>query len=441
MSFLGQVVFVLLLVAANGFFVAAEFALVKVRLSQIEIMAEAGSWTARLARTVLGHLDGYLSACQLGITLASLALGWVGEPLVAHALYPALETLGLPTDWASYIGLPLAFALITFLHITVGEQAPKILAIQKALPTTLSVAPPLIAFYQIFRPFIWVLNTSSNLMLRMIGLREVSEQEQTHTEEELRLILAESARGGSLTLGERLIMENVLNLEDKRARQVMVPRNDVVFLSTNRSLEENYRVVAESGHTRFPLCEGDLDKVIGMVHAKSLLQRLMSKKPIHSLQDVSQDVPFFPENIRLDTLLKNFLRGRRHMAMLVDEYGVITGIVTFEAVLEQLVGPIYDEFDREQPAISELPQGRLLVDAMCPLDLLGEKIDLEWPPVEADTVGGLVSELIGHIGKEGDSVQVGAYELRVIDADARRVRRLEVHRAATVLPSTVEQRK
>jgi CBS domain containing-hemolysin-like protein len=323
------------------------------------------------------------------------------------------------------VGVPLAFAAITFLHVTLGEQAPKILAIQKSRATTLIVAAPLVVFYQIFRPLIWLLNSSSNLMLRVVGLRVLSEREQTHSEEELRMILAESAAGGSLSIGERLIMENVLNLEDKRAKQVMVPRSDIVFLNTHKPLEENFRTVVESGHTRFPLCDSDLDHVVGMVHAKTLLQRIISQRPPSSMKELAQDVPFFPENIGLDTLLKHFLRGRRHMAMLVDEYGVISGIVTFEDVLEQLVGPIYDEFDREKPPIRELSHGRYLVDAMCPLELLEDKCQLELNDIEADTVGGLVSEMLGHIAKEGESVRIGGFELRVTNADAKRVRQLE----------------
>src|SRR5262245_7362776 len=313
----GKLVLVFLLVLANGFFVAAEFALVKVRLSQIEVLAQDGRWTARLARSVLSRLDAYLSACQIGITLASLGLGWVGEPFLGNLLRQLLPKIGVAPEWSHFLALPIAFASITFLHVTLGEQAPKILAIQKAKATTLAVSLPLVIFYYIFRPVIVVLNSASNLMLRIVGLKVVSKQEQAHSEEELRMILAESADGGSLSVGERLIMENVLNLEDKRARQVMVPRSDVVYLTTTRSVEENFRTVVESGHTRFPLCDGDLDHVVGMIHTKTLLQRMINKRPPSTIKELAQDVPFFPENIRLDTLLKHFLRGRRHLAMLV----------------------------------------------------------------------------------------------------------------------------
>jgi CBS domain containing-hemolysin-like protein len=424
--FVVQLLIVTALVLANGFFVAAEFALVKVRLSQIELLAQDGSWRARWARSVLEHLDAYLSACQLGITLASLGLGWVGEPFVAAWLLRLLGPVGLTEPQSHYIALPLAFALITFLHITLGEQAPKILAIQHAKPTTLWIVPPLLIFYYMFRPAIFIINGASNVLLRALGVRISNDHSQTHSEEELRLILAESAAGGSLSLGERLIMENVLNLEDKRARQVMVPRSDIVFLNTAHSLDENFRIVVESGHTRFPLCDGDLDHVIGMVHAKTLLQRIISKRPPTNIRELAQEVKFFPETMHLDALLREFLRGRQHMAMLVDEYGVISGMVTFEDVLEQLVGPIYDEFDREQPPIVEAAPGRYVIDAVCSLDQFAQQCMVEVPPVEADTVGGMISELLGHIAKEGESIRLGNYELRVVNADARRVRRLEL---------------
>ncbi len=414
------------LVLANGFFVAAEFALVKVRIAQIEVLARDGSWKARWVRHVLGKLDAYLSACQLGITLASLGLGWVGEPVVARGLLAAFSAWGLDEQHAHYISWPLAFALITFLHITLGEQAPKVLAVQKSRGTALAVVGPLVVFHIVFQPVIALINGFSNLMLRIVGVRLLDGQEQAHSEEELRLILAELAAGGSLSLGERAIMENVLNLEDKRARQVMVPRSDIVFLSTTRSLEENFRIVAESGHTRFPLCEGDLDHVIGMIHAKTLLQRVITRRPPSTIRELAQEVKFFPETIRLDGLLREFLRGRQHMAMLVDEYGVISGLVTFEDVLEQVVGPIYDEFDRELPPIVQTSPGRYAIDALCPIDEFAEKCHVSLPEVEADTVGGMISELLGHIAKEGESIRLGAQELRVVKADSRRVKRLEL---------------
>jgi len=420
-----KLIFVLFLVLANGFFVAAEFALVKVRLSQIERLSRTGAFAARAARNILNHLDAYLSACQLGITLASLGLGWVGENVAKDVLTPLFTKIGL-AHAADFLALPLAFVLITFLHISLGEQAPKIMAIRAAEPTALVVSLPLTLFYKVLWPFIWVLHKASDLMLRLIGVRAVAANEQMPTEEELRLILAESAAGGELSRRERLMMENVLDLEDKVTRQVMVPRRDIVFLSTRRSAEENLNTIAESQYTRFPLCDGDLDRVIGMVHTKDVLGAISGGKPLPPLTRLGRKLPFFPETMRLDVLLREFQRNRTHVAMVVDEYGTVSGMVTFEDVLEELVGPIQDEFDRELPMILRRNNGRFLVDALCPLDDLIEACRLELPDVTSDTTGGLIVELLGHIPQPGEKIRIGRHELTVLDAEPTRVRRVEV---------------
>src|SRR5262245_23529413 len=432
-----ELIFVLFLVLANGFFVAAEFALVKVRLSQIEQLARSGSFTARVAKSVLHHLDAYLSACQLGITLASLGLGWVGEDVGKQLLRPALAAISVPESLANYLALPLAFVLITFLHISLGEQAPKILAIRAAQPTALFVALPLTVFYKGLWPFIWVLHKASDLMLRLIGVRAVPPGEQMPTEEELRLILTESAAGGELSRRERLMMENVLDLEEKVTRQVMVPLRDIVYLSTRRTSQENLNVIAESQYTRFPLCDGDLDRVIGMVHTKDVLGAIAAGKPLPPLTRLERKMPFFPETMRLDVLLREFQRNRTHVAMVVDEYGTVSGMVTFEDVLEELVGPIQDEFDRELPMIMRRNNGRFLVDALCPLDELVESCRVELPPdVTSDTTGGLIVELMGHIPQPGEKLRLGRHELTVIDAEATRVRRVEIQEVEPDLEET-----
>jgi CBS domain containing-hemolysin-like protein len=432
-----EIIFVLFLVLANGFFVAAEFALVKVRLSQVEQLAREGSWSAKIARRILNQLDAYLSACQLGITLASLGLGWVGENVGHKLLTPLLTSLGFPTA-ADYLALPLAFVLITFLHIALGEQAPKILAIRAARATTLAVSWPLALFYKVLWPFIWVLHMASNLLLRMIGVRAPVPGEQMPTEEELRLILSESAAGGQVSRRERLMMENVLDLEDKVTRQVMVPRRDIVTLNTRRSIQENLQTISESQYTRFPLCDGDLDRVVGMVHAKDVLGVIAAGGSLTSLPRLARKISVFPETMRLDVLLREFQRNRTHVAMVVDEYGTVSGMVTFENVLEELVGPIQDEFDRELPMIIRRNNGRFLVDALCPLDDLKEACHLELPEVTSDTTGGLIVELLGHIPEAGEKLRLGRHEITVIDAEPTRVRRIEVQEIESETPEGEE---
>ena len=426
-----QSLFVAFLVFANGFFVAAEFALVKVRVGQIEVLAEQNRWSAKMAKQVLSRMDVYLSACQLGITLASLALGWMGESLVEEAVAPLLGEMNLSDGTRHFISVALGFSIITFLHITVGEQAPKILAIQKSMPTSLAVSGPLILFYQILRPAIWGLNAASNLILRIIGLEVVSEHDQAHSEEELRMILAESAAGGSLKLGERRLMENVLDLEDKTARQIMLPRQDIVFLDIQQGRDANLKMVSESEHTRFPVCDGDLDRAIGVIHAKSIMLSLIDRDSAAPLTELASKMPVHPESIRLDRLLRSFLEGRTHMALLVNEFGSVTGMVTLEDVIEEIVGQIQDEFDRELPELRARSGGRFLADGTCPLHFVNEKLGLDFTSVESETVGGLISERLGRIPDSGDQIEYEGYLFIVREATSTRAEEVEIRPAAS----------
>lgn len=419
------------LLLANAFFVAAEFALVKVRTSQIDQMVEEGSWAARLVSRVLDRLDAYLSASQLGITLASLGLGYVIESALEPGIQSLFHAVGMPTAAIPLIGVSLAaaiaFLLATFLHISLGEQVPKSLAIRIAKPVALATAPPLIAFYYVFFPIIWVLNTFSILILRLMGLGTVDHAEVTHTEEELRHILSESAQGGHLSRSERVMIENVLNLEEKTARRIMVPRPDIVYLSLGDSLDENLRKARRAGHTRFPLCEDDLSAVIGMIHVKDLFRAGAAGEGSRpDLRKLARAMPTLPESMRLDQLLLEFQKNRVHLAMLVDEYGSLVGMVSLENVLEELVGPIQDEFDKETPQIVPLEGGAWDVDAVCPLDVLEEQCGVEVPETDADTTGGLILEELGRLAQVGDSIAVGDHRLTVLQADPTRIRRVRV---------------
>jgi CBS domain containing-hemolysin-like protein len=418
------------LVFVNGFFVAAEFALVKVRTSQIDQLVEQGSWRAKLTSRALERLDSYLSASQLGITVASLALGraiqdWV-EPLVAASL----KALGL-SDGKIVVGplsltvVPvISLSFVTFLHMALGEQAPKNLAIRSPKAVALWTAPVLVVFYRAFWPLIWSLNTASNLTLWLLGLGGSNPAELAHTEEELRHIVAESVAGGHLSRNERIMIENVLNLEEKTARRVMVPRPDIVYLSLSRPLEDNLRIARQTGHTRFPLCEDDLTTVIGMIHVKDLFRSSNGGRP--DLRKLARKVPFLPETFRLDQLLVEFQRNRVHLAMLLDEYGSVVGMVSLENVLEELVGPIQDEFDRETPQVSPLGDHVFEVDATCPLDVLADTCGVTVPETEAETAGGLILDLLGRLAKTGDSVTVNGHRLTVLQADPTRIRRVRV---------------
>ncbi len=434
-----QVLVIVGLIFVNGFFVAAEFALVKVRSSQIDQMVEDGNWAAKLTSQALNRLDAYLSASQLGITVASLALGYAIERVI-KPIEHGLSLIGLGGEnWRiGSIQLPLAsilaFSFVTFLHMAMGEQAPKSLAIRSAKTIALWTAPVLIAFYYLFFPFIWLLNNASNLTLRLIGLGRADHAEVTTTEEELRHIVAESVAGGHVTRDERKMIENVLNLEEKTARRIMVPRPDIVYLSLSRPVEDNLRVARQSGHTRYPLCEDDLMSVIGMIHVKDLFRAGGSGSFRPDLRKVSRPTPFFPASLRLNQLLAEFQRTRVHLAMLLDEYGSLVGMVSLENVLEEVVGPIQDEFDRESPLITPLGNDAFEVDASCPLDILAETLGGDLPETDNETAGGLILDLLGRMAQPGDSVVIDEHRLVVVRADPTRIRTIRVERIVGPTP-------
>ncbi len=420
------------LIIINGFFVSVEFALVKVRTTQIEQLAEQGNWAAKLTSKALDRLDFYLSASQIGITVASLALGramhdWV-EPLVEsslramHIRVTPIAVFGISIPTVTIVAL----TLVTFLHMALGEQAPKNLAIRAPRLVVLLTAPPLVILSYVFSPVIWVLNKASNLTLWVLGLGHTSTAELAHSEEELRLIVAESVAGGHLSRNEREMIENVLNLEEKTARRVMVPRPDIVYMSLARPLDENLRVARQAGHTRFPLCEDDLSTVVGLIHVKDIFRSGAGQNGRTELRQLARKIPFFPVTLRLDQLLLEFQRNRVHLAMLLDEYGSVAGMVTLENVLEELVGPIQDEFDRETPPITPVGDDTYEVDASCPLDVLSETCHLQFPETDAETAGGLVLDLLGRLGKQGDSVTVDGHRIIILRADPTRIRRLRI---------------
>lgn len=426
-----DLVIVLLLVAFNGFFVAAEFALVKIRLSEIEVLAKDGSRTAQIVRNILHSLDTYLSSCQLGVTLGSLGLGWFSERTVAALLEPLVLSLGFSAETSHLIAIPVAFAIMTFLLITAGELVPKFVALQKYRQVALAIGIPLVVFYRVFRPFIWLLNVSANLMLRCLGIRITNEQGESITEPELRMTLVTMVAGGHVTLRERRIMENVLDLEEKVARRYMLPRNQIVYLNQHDEKETKLRVVAESGHTRFPLCNEDLDQIVGIIHVKDLFRNLFDERGASSLEEIARDPLFLPETIRLDALLLEFQRRNTMLAVLVDEFGTVSGMITLENVLEELVGPIQDEFDSEAPLIVRTGPHRFEVEASCPVDQVIRACGLQLPDeLTSDTTGGVMIELLGHIPRQGEQVRAGAHLMTALRVEPTRVQRLRIDRMA-----------
>lgn len=412
------------LILLNGFFVAAEFALVKVRPTQIEPHTGPGRRAGNVAAHMIKHLDAYLSATQLGITLTSLALGWIGEPAFAWIVTPAIEAItgGANPVLVHSAGVTLAFLIITILHIVLGELAPKSIAIRKSEATTLFVAWPLFAFYKITYPAIWVLNLSANALLKLVGIQPVSEGELAHDEAELRLLLS-GPQAGDLSHQKRELLDNVFELSHRVARQIMVPRGDVIYLSTDRPLEENLRIARRSGHTRFPLCEGDLDHPIAIVHIKDIFR---ADRPIAKIQDIARPIVFVPETLELDRLLKRMRGEKFHLAAVMDEYGGVSGVVTLENVIEEIVGEIQDEFDREPAELEGLAgsDGVYRVSGAMLVEDLEDELDIEFSERDEDTIGGVVLSELGRVPVVGDSIVLGPLLLEVIAVEGHRVKTL-----------------
>jgi len=411
------------LVFLNGFFVAAEFALVKVRPTQIDPLVAKGSRSAKVARHMITHLDSFLSATQLGITLASLGLGWVGEPAFAWIIEPLVMRIpGATPALLHSIALTLAFAVISVLHIVLGELAPKSLAIREPTRSTIWVAIPLFLFSKAAYPVIWLLNLAANALLRLVGVEPVSESEGGHDEEELRLLLA-SSHASVLSQQKRDLLDNVFALSHRMARQIMVPRGDVVYLTTSRSVEENLEIARASGHTRLPLCEGDLDHVVGLVHIKDLF-RGDGRPP--SLETIKRKIAFIPETLTLDRLLRRMRGEKLHLAAVVDEYGGTSGIVTLENVIEEIVGQIQDEFDRETPEIVEQGEDVYEIYGALLVDELEQALGVEFSERDEDTVGGVMLSELGRSPEEGDEVVLTPLRLQVVEVDENRIKRVRV---------------
>lgn len=417
------------LVLLNAFFVAAEFALVKASVSKLVTQARRGSMTAGVAVAMTERLDAYLSATQLGITLASLGLGWVGEPYLASLIVPLLHRLhiGRIEMLSHAISFGVALAIITALHLVWGELAPKNLAISLPEKTSRVISLPLRLFYVTFYPFITALNGLANLTLRAVGIRPVSELEMSLSQEELRLVFANAYSSGNLSAQERAMMENALQFAHMRARQVMLPRTGIFYVSVQDDLKQVVEAILKSGHTRIPVVREDLDQVLGYIHVKDIASLLTEPQPWNRcVEDFLRPVHFVSEHIALSKLLVYFQREQTHMAILVDEYGGTAGMVTLENVLEQLVGTIRDEFDIEQPPIRRLGRDRFRIDGRTPLALIASRCKVEFPPTEADTIGGFLTERQGSIPQRGQRIDLGRFHVLVKAADERRVITVEL---------------
>lgn len=424
-----------LLVLANAFFVAAEFALVKVRASQIEPLVQTGNKTAKMAQHLIAHLDAYLSATQLGITLASLGLGWIGEPIVGHLIIEGMALIGFAPnpELAHQIALPVAFILITFLHIVFGELAPKSLAIQHPKPTALIVAVPLWLFSVVLFPAIACLNWVSNQVLRLFGIEPASESSHYHSGEELRLLLEQGREGGALEDTEHELIENVFEFTDTVVKEVMVARTQITALDVGSPPSELIKGMVEQGYTRMPVYEGSLDHILGVVHAKDLLT-LLEHRDLIVLQDIVRPAYFVPETMPILQLMRDFQRRKVQLAFVVDEFGSTAGLVTMEDILEELVGEIQDEYDNESLGVEKFDEQTYVVNASLTVFDANDQLEGFQLPEGDDytTISGLVNKWFGYIPEAGESVEREAIRLTVLEINNHHVEQVKIEHIQTV---------
>ncbi|MCX6141258.1 MAG: hemolysin family protein [Candidatus Kapabacteria bacterium] len=423
----GNIALTLFFVFLNGFFVAAEFAIVKVRASQIELKAREGNFLAGIAKHILEHLDSYLSASQLGITLASLGLGWIGESVVSSIVRDLAVNIGLTLEPSILhtVSIIIAFAIITVLHIVVGEQAPKTFAIRRSETVALAVAIPMRIFFIVFRPLIYVLNWMSNAMLSMVGIEPAAEHD-VHSPEELRYLIAESSKQGALEISEQELIDNVFEFTETTAAQVMVPRSKIVALDHALPVDGLLDRVMNEGYSRLPVYKGSIDHIVGIVYAKDLLT-LMHHKDLIILQDILHAPYVVQEDVKIKRLLRDMQRDKVHLAIVIDEYGGTAGMLTLEDIIEELVGSIQDEYDDEAPLVQQHVSGVYELDASIRIDEANDLLPIALPEREDyETLGGLINVWAGRIPPTGDVVLLDDYECTILESTPRRVERVRL---------------
>ena len=420
---------VFLLVLTNAFFVAAEFSLVSVRQTRIAELMARGDASAVAVHEALKNPDRVIAATQLGITLASLGLGWIGEPALSHLIYPVVSLFpaNLQPEVSHTISAGIAFALITFLHVVVGELAPKSIALQNPERTSLIVARPTLWSERIFKPAIWVLNGAGNALLRLIGVRPAQGLELVHSVEELKMLVTASTEGGAVEPQEGALLHAIFDFGDLLVRQVMIPRTEIIAIEADLPLTEIIPLVTESTYTKFPVYDDDLDQILGIVHVKDLLHRMLEPGwQNDTARSILREVIYVPETIQVSALLHQFRANRQHIAIVLDEYGGTAGLATLEDLLEEIVGEVSDPFDRFIPDIQRLPDGSILVDGMALIEEVNNQLGLDLQDPNYDTIAGYFLGKIGRIPQLEDSIEDDGIRLQVEAMDGLRIDRLSL---------------
>jgi len=425
----GRLVLALFLVALNGFFVAAEFAFVRVRATSVEQLAEEGRPGAQALQDVMTDLDNYLATTQLGITLASLGLGWAGEPAIASLLEPVLASV-LPESLIHLVALVIGFSVITFLHVVFGELAPKTFAIAQTERFSLYLAPPMKLFYYLFYPGIVVFNGSANAFTMLLGVPPASESDETLGEREIRRVLARSGEEGDIDLAEVTMIERVFDLDDTPVREVMVPRPDVVSVPADATLPELRAAIVESGHTRYPVVEADdASQVLGFVDAKDLLRADEVGETDATAGDIAREILIVPETTAINDLLLQFRGEHQQMAAVIDEWGSLEGIATVEDVVEAVVGDLRDEFDTDEgePSVRRRGEGEFDVDGGVSIGEVNDTVGADFEHESVGTIGGLVLSHLDRAPEPGDSVEIAGHIIEVTGVDGARISSVRIH--------------
>ncbi|ALC91984.1 hypothetical protein AM500_20950 [Bacillus sp. FJAT-18017] len=437
-----NLVLIAILIALTAFFVASEFAIIRVRSSRIDQLIEEGSSSAKAAKRVITNLDEYLSACQLGITVTALGLGWIAEPTMEKLLAPILHWLNVAPGVSEVLTFAVAFGLITFLHVVIGELAPKTLAIQKAEPITLMIARPLIFFYKLMYPFIWALNGSARLTVGLFGMKMASENDLAHTEEELRIILSESYKSGEINQSEFKYVNRIFEFDNRIAKEIMVPRTEIVSLSKDDTLQGILATIKDEKFTRYPVIDGDKDHIIGLINIKEIMTDLIGtgkyteRKIMHYVRPIIRVIDTIP----IHDLLLKMQKDRIHMAILMDEYGGTSGLVTVEDILEEIVGDIRDEFDMDEiPMVRKIKDEHYIIDSKVLISEVNDLLGLEINDEDIDTIGGwILTENFD--AREGDIIHCDQYSFRILDMEEHHIRYIEaVKMAEAVEPALQKQ--
>jgi len=420
---------VVILVLINGFFVAAEFSLVSVRRTRIAELIEKGEKDAEAVQQAIDRPDQVIAATQLGITLASLALGWIGEPALSHLLYPLVDLfpMEIQSEVSHTISMILSFSIITYAHVVIGELSPKSIALQNPEKTSLFVAKPILIAEKIFKPAIQVLNGTGNALLKLFGVKPASGHELVHSIEELKMLVTASAESGVFQKEESEMLHAVFNFGELIVRQVMIPRTEIIAAEADSDLEEITNLISETNYTKIPVYEGDLDNILGIVHIKDILKTMREGNCQHCLgRDLIREVLYIPETTSVNALLREFRDKRQHMAVVLDEYGGTAGLVTLEDLLEEIVGEVSGPFDLVMPEIQRLPDGSVMIDGLTLIEAVNEELDLHLEDPYYDTIAGYVLGKLDRIPKLHDVIEEDGIRIEIVEMDGMRIARLKL---------------